>query len=30
MLEGGSRPAGSRLGVTHAATFEVFSMTWGE
>lgn len=30
MLEGASRPAGTRLGVTHATTFEVFSMTWGE
>lgn len=30
MLEGMSRPTGSRLGVTHAAPFEVFSMTWGE
>jgi len=29
-LEGLSRPTGSRLGVTHAASFEVFSMTWGE
>ena len=29
-LEGMSRPTGSRLGVTHAASFEVFSMTWGE
>ena len=29
-LEGMSRPAGSRLGTTHAATFEVISMTWGE
>ncbi|MCW2801540.1 MAG: hypothetical protein JWQ70_3012 [Aeromicrobium sp.] len=30
MLEGMSRPTGSRMGVTHAASFEVFSMTWGE
>jgi LmbE family N-acetylglucosaminyl deacetylase len=30
MLEGMSRPTGSRLGVTHATAFEVFSMTWGE
>jgi LmbE family N-acetylglucosaminyl deacetylase len=30
MLEGMSRPTGSRLGVTHAAPFEVYSMTWGE
>jgi len=30
MLEGMSRPTGSRLGVTHATPFEVFSMTWGE
>jgi hypothetical protein len=30
MLEGMSRPTGSRLGVTHATSFEVFSMTWGE
>ena len=29
-LEGMSRPTGSRLGVTHAAPFEVFSMTFGE
>ncbi|NRQ51375.1 PIG-L deacetylase family protein [Aeromicrobium stalagmiti] len=29
-LEGMSRPTGSRLGVTHAASFEVFSLTWGE
>ncbi|MDR7087282.1 LmbE family N-acetylglucosaminyl deacetylase [Aeromicrobium panaciterrae] len=29
-LEGMSRPTGSRLGVTHAAPFEVFSMSWGE
>jgi LmbE family N-acetylglucosaminyl deacetylase len=29
-LEGMSRPTGSRLGVTHAASFEVFSMTWGD
>lgn len=28
-LEGISRPTGSRLGVTHATAFEVFSMTWG-
>ncbi|TSD93637.1 PIG-L family deacetylase [Skermania sp. ID1734] len=25
-----SRPAGARMGVTHAVSFEVFSMTWGE
>ncbi|MBC7632428.1 PIG-L deacetylase family protein [Aeromicrobium sp.] len=30
MLEGMSRPTGSRLGVTHAAAFEVFSMSWGD
>jgi LmbE family N-acetylglucosaminyl deacetylase len=30
MLEGMSRPTGSRLGVTHATPFEVFSMTWGD
>ena len=30
MLEGMSRPTGSRLGVTHATSFEVISMTWGE
>jgi len=29
-LEGMSRPTGSRMGVTHAASFEVFSMTWGD
>lgn len=29
-LEGGARPAGTRLGVPMAATFEVFSMGWGE
>lgn len=29
-LAGGSRPAGERLGTTHAATFEVFPMGWGE
>lgn len=29
-LEGMSRPTGSRLGVTHAAPFEVFSLVWGE
>ncbi len=29
-LEGMSRPTGSRMGVTHAASFEVFTMTWGE
>ncbi|GAA3536389.1 PIG-L family deacetylase [Aeromicrobium panaciterrae] len=29
-LEGMSRPTGSRLGVTHAAPFEVFKLTWGE
>jgi len=27
-LESGSRPAGARLGTTHAATFEVFGMGW--
>ena len=30
MLEGMSRPTGSRLGVTHAAPFEVFSLSWGD
>jgi len=30
MLAGMSRPTGTRLGVTHATAFEVFSMTWGE
>ncbi len=30
MLEGMSRPTGSRLGVTHAAAFEVFSLSWGD
>ena len=30
LLEGMSRPTGSRLGVTHATSFEVFSMTWGD
>jgi len=30
MLEGVSRPAGTRLGVAHAAAFEVFSLAWGE
>lgn len=30
MLEGMSRPTGSRMGVTHAAPFEVFSLAWGE
>ena len=29
-LAGGSRPAGKRLGTTHAATFEVFPMGWGD
>ncbi|WP_293783647.1 PIG-L deacetylase family protein [uncultured Aeromicrobium sp.] len=29
-LEGMSRPTGQRLGVTHAAAFEVFSMGFGE
>jgi LmbE family N-acetylglucosaminyl deacetylase len=29
-LEGMSRPTGSRLGVTHAAAFEVFSLVWGQ
>ena len=29
-LEGGARPAGTRLGVPLAAAFEVFSMGWGE
>lgn len=29
-LEGMSRPTGSRLGVTHAASFEVFTLTFGE
>ncbi|KRC63329.1 GlcNAc-PI de-N-acetylase [Aeromicrobium sp. Root236] len=29
-LESMSRPTGSRLGVTHATPFEVFSMTFGE
>ena len=29
-LEGMSRPTGSRMGVTHAAAFEVVSMTWGD
>lgn len=29
-LEGMSRPTGRRLGVTHAAAFEVFSMSFGE
>ena len=29
-LEGLSRPAGSRLGVTYGTTFEVFSMVFGE
>jgi LmbE family N-acetylglucosaminyl deacetylase len=29
-LEGMSRPTGSRLGVPHAASFEVFSMGWGD
>jgi LmbE family N-acetylglucosaminyl deacetylase len=30
MLEGMSRPTGSRLGVVHAAPFEVFSLSWGD
>ncbi len=30
LLEGMSRPTGSRLGVTHAASFEVFKRVWGE
>ena len=29
-LEGMSRPTGQRLGVAHAARFEVFPMGWGE
>ena len=29
-LEGGSREAGTRLGVPHATVFEVFKMGWGE
>ena len=29
-LEGMSRASGSRLGVAHAAPFEVFSMGWGD
>ncbi len=29
-LEGMSRPTGSRMGVTHAASFEVFKRVWGE
>jgi LmbE family N-acetylglucosaminyl deacetylase len=29
-LQGMSRAAGARLGVTHAAPFEVFSMGWGD
>ncbi len=29
-LEGGARAAGTRLGVPRAATFEVFSMGWGD
>jgi LmbE family N-acetylglucosaminyl deacetylase len=29
-LEGMSRPTGSRLGVSHAAPFEVFSLVWGQ
>ena len=29
-LEGGARPAGTRLGVPLATSFEVFSMGWGE
>jgi len=30
MLEGMSRPTGSRMGVTHATSFEVFSLAWGD
>ena len=29
-LEGSARPTGSRLGVKYAASFEVFSMGWGD
>ena len=29
-LEGMSRPLGTRMGVAHAAAFEVVSMTWGD
>src|SRR3712207_9272673 len=29
MLEGFSRPVGSRMGVSFAAPFEVYSLTWG-
>ena len=29
MLEGFSRPVGARMGVTYAAPFEVYSLTWG-
>ena len=29
MLEGFSRPVGSRMGVAYAAPFEVYSLTWG-
>ena len=29
MLEGFSRPVGSRLGVAYAAPFEVYSLRWG-
>ena len=29
MLEGFSRPVGGRMGVTYAAPFEVYSLTWG-
>lgn len=29
-LEGMSRPTGARLGVTHGAPFEVFSLGWGD
>jgi hypothetical protein len=29
MLEGFSRPVGSRMGVTFAAPFEVYSLAWG-
>ena len=29
-LESGARQAGTRLGVPMAATFEVFSMGWGD
>jgi LmbE family N-acetylglucosaminyl deacetylase len=29
-LDGASRAAGSRMGVTHATSFEVFSLGWGD